>query len=67
MVEGSPAADAGLRPGDLIVEADGEPVGEVGDLQGLMSGERIGRAVTLRIDRRGRLERVEVVPGELEE
>ena len=67
VVEGSPAADAGLRPGDLIVEADGEPVGEVGDLQGLMSGERIGRAVTLRIDRRGRLERVEVVPSELEE
>jgi len=66
VVEGSPAAVAGLRPGDLIIEADGEPVGEVGDLQALMSGERIGRAVTLRIDRRGRFERVEVVPEELE-
>ncbi len=67
VVEGSPAADAGLRPGDLIIEADGEPVGEVGDLQALMSGERIGRVVTLRIDRRGRLEWVEVVPAELED
>ena len=67
VVEGSPAAAAGLRAGDLIIEADGEEVADVGDLQRLMSGERIGRAVTLRIDRRGRLERVEIHPGELEE
>ncbi len=67
VLEGSPAADAGLRPGDLIIEADGEPVGDVGDLQRLMSGERIDKRVPLRIDRRGRLERVEVVPRELED
>jgi S1-C subfamily serine protease len=67
VVEGSPAADAGLRAGDLIVEADGEAVGDVGDLQRLMSGERIGRAMNLRIDRQGRLSVLELVPSELED
>jgi S1-C subfamily serine protease len=67
VVDGSPAADAGLRAGDLIIEADGEAIGDVGDLQRLMSGDRIGQAVTLRIDRSGRLAEVEIVPRELED
>jgi serine protease Do len=67
VVADSPAADAGLKAGDLIIEADGEAVGDVGDLQRLMSGERIGQAVTLYIDRRGRLTEIEVVPRELED
>ncbi len=67
VVAGSPAADAGLKAADLIIEADGEAVGDVGDLQRLMSGERIGQAVTLRIDRGGRLTEVEIVPRELED
>ena len=65
VVEGSPAADAGLRAGDLIIEADGEAVGDVGDLQRLMSGDRIGKPLQLRIDRRGRLSETEIVPREL--
>ena len=44
MVEGSPAARAGLRPEDLIVEVDGVALTDVGDLQRLMVAERIGRA-----------------------
>jgi S1-C subfamily serine protease len=67
VVEGSPAADAGLRAGDLIIEADGSAVGDVGVLQQLMSGDRIGQAMTLRIDRRGRLTVVDVVPTELQD
>jgi S1-C subfamily serine protease len=67
VVEDSPAADAGLRPGDLIVGVDGEPLADVGDLQKLMVGERIGRALELRIDRSGREMRVPIVPRELTE
>jgi S1-C subfamily serine protease len=65
VVEGSPAAIAGLRPEDLIVEIGDEAVSDVGDLQRLMTGERIGRELTLRIDRGGRTMQVELVPREL--
>jgi serine protease Do len=67
VMAGSPAADAGLKAADLIIEADGEAVGDVSDLQRLMSGERIEQTVTLRIDRGGRLTEVEIVPRELED
>src|SRR5215213_3980263 len=65
VVSGSPAADAGLRPEDLILDIDGEPVANVGDLQRLMTGERIGRPVAVGVFRRGRRETVEVRPTEL--
>ena len=42
VVEGSPAAKAGLRPEDLIVDLNGEAVEGVDDLQRLMAGELIG-------------------------
>jgi S1-C subfamily serine protease len=67
VVEDSPAASAGLRPADLIVEADGEAIGDVGDLQRLMSGDRIGRELALRVDREGRLVELGIVPRELPE
>lgn len=65
ILEDSPAADAGLRPEDVIVEVDGEPIDDVGDLQRLMSGERIGRELVLRIDRAGQAMQIEIVPREL--
>jgi S1-C subfamily serine protease len=65
VVEGSPADRAGLRPEDLIVDVDSEPVGGVDDLQRLMAGELIGRSVTARLLRQGRQLQLELVPDEL--
>jgi S1-C subfamily serine protease len=65
VVEGSPAARAGLRAEDLIVEVDGVPVGRVDDLQRLLAGELIGRPVRARVLRRGDELDVELVPVEL--
>jgi serine protease Do len=66
VVEGSPAALAGVRPEDLIVELEGVPVEGVDDLQRLMVGELIGRSVTVRLVREGRALPVQLVPVELE-
>ncbi len=65
VVAGSPAAEAGLRPEDLILDVDGEPVGNVGDLQRLMTGDRIGKRVEIGVFRNGRREPVTVQPSEL--
>jgi serine protease Do len=65
VVEGSPAAAAGVRAEDLILAVDGEAIDDVGDLQRLMTGERIGRRSSMRIDRGGRQMQLEIVPREL--
>ena len=65
VVEGSPAARAGLRPEDLILEVDGSPVRDVGDLQRLMTEEVIGRAVSLRVFRDGKTIEIPATPVEL--
>ncbi len=65
VVEGSPAARAGLRPEDLIVEVDGTPMSDVGDLQRLMGAERIGRPLEAQLIRGGRSLGVRIVPVEL--
>jgi S1-C subfamily serine protease len=65
VVEGTPAAAAGLRPEDLIVELDGSPVTGVDDLQRLMVVERIGAKVPIRVLREGRELTLELVPAEL--
>jgi S1-C subfamily serine protease len=66
VVQGSPAARAGLRNEDLIIDVDGVPMENAGDLQRLMVGERIGRPVTVRAFRGGELLELTVVPAELE-
>ncbi len=65
VVDGSPAAEAGLRRGDVIVELASEPVEGVGDLQRLMAAELIGRPVAVRVLRGGETVNLSVTPSEL--
>lgn len=65
IVEGSPAARAGLRVEDLLLEVDGAPVADMGDLQRLMTEEAIGRTLTLRVFREGETIDVTAEPVEL--
>jgi S1-C subfamily serine protease len=67
VVDGSPAAQAGLRPEDLIVALDGTPVSSAGDLQRLMSEERIGETLTVTVVRQGTPVDLELTPEELAE
>ena len=65
VVDGSPAARAGLRPEDLILDVDGAPMEAMDDLQRLMVGDAVGRRVSLRVFRDGGVTTVDVTPMEL--
>src|SRR5438093_1429822 len=65
VVEESPAARAGLRPEDLIVELNGAPVQTVDDIQKLMVGDLIGAQVHARVLREGSERELDLVPVEL--
>jgi S1-C subfamily serine protease len=65
VVPGSPAARAGIRSGDLIVELEGVPISDARDLQRLMVGDVIGRTVEARVWRDGALRTVTIYPVEL--
>jgi serine protease Do len=50
--DGSPAAEAGIQAGDVIVQADREPVSTVADLRKVLVEHKAGEPVLLRIQRK---------------
>jgi serine protease Do len=66
VIPGSPAANAGLRPEDLIVSVEGAPVTGMGDLQRILTAELIGSEVAFDVIREGRGLEVRLVPAELD-
>jgi len=60
---GSPAALAGIEPGDLIVSFDGEPIAEPAGLVLHLTRTPIGERVPLGVVRGGREEAVTVQVG----
>jgi S1-C subfamily serine protease len=67
LMDGSPAARAGVRPRDVLVSIDGHDLGHVADLQRVLDGRLIGRRVPMRIRRSGRDVALDVTPEELRE
>jgi len=65
VVDGSPASRGGLRSEDLVVEVDGVPVEGMDDLQRLMDGGAIGRAMAFLTHRGGNTLTLEITPTEL--
>ena len=64
VLSGGPAAQAGVRVGDVIVGLDGSRIEGIDDLLRVLDFERIGREVEVTLLRRGQLESIRVLVGE---
>jgi C-terminal processing protease CtpA/Prc len=64
VMEDSPAAKAGMKDGDLITLADGQPVQEPGQLQQLILARKAGDKMELKVKREAQELVVEVTLGE---
>ena len=60
----SPAEKAGLKIGDIIIEADGQTVENMDDLNKIKNSHQIGDTMTLKIYRSGQEETVELTLAE---
>lgn len=60
VIEDSPASEAGLKAGDVIVEVEGKPVQDSQDLREILSDHDAGDTVALTFLRRGQSQTVRV-------
>jgi S1-C subfamily serine protease len=65
VVPGSPADHAGLKPGDLVLEAGRRPVADAQSLQRLLFADAIGQPLPMTVHRRGAMVDVITAPTEL--
>ena len=65
VVAGAPADRAGLKAGDLVLEADRRPVADAQSLQRLLFADAIGRPLPMTVYRRGAMVDVITAPTEL--
>jgi S1-C subfamily serine protease len=65
VVPGSPADRAGLKAGDLVLEAGRRPVADAQSLQRLLFAEAIGQPLAMTVYRRGAMVDVITAPTEL--
>jgi S1-C subfamily serine protease len=57
---GSPADDAGIQLGDILLALDGKPIGNVEELQGALRGENVGRSLKALFIRGGEMVEAQV-------
>jgi S1-C subfamily serine protease len=60
----SPASRGGLLLGDIVVGLDGQAVADTDELQSLLTGDRVGKAVPVEVIRGGALHTLQVVIGQ---
>ena len=62
--DGSPAGQGGLLIGDILATLDGQPVEDTDDLVVLLTGERVGETVPVKVVRGGELQTLQITIGE---
>ncbi len=63
---GSPAAKAGLEPGDIIVKFDGKPIEKSADLPRIVGNTTPGSRAVVSVWRRGKVQDLRVTVGQVE-
>lgn len=61
--EDSPAEEAGIKPGDVILKIDNEAIREAQDVKDLLGDYQEGDVIALQIKRRGKIQTINVEPG----
>jgi len=61
---GSPAERGGLLLGDTIVTLDGQPIRDIDDLMAILTGDRVGSSVSVRVLRGGEVRDLTAVVGD---
>ena len=64
--QGGPAYKAGIRPGDVVVAYNGQPVQTTADLARLVGGTKPGTTVAAQVQRDGKTMEVKITPDSLE-
>ena len=67
VIPGGPAEKARIKDGDIILEFDGKPIGQMRRLPRLVADTEVGRTVPIRVWREGRELSLKVEVGELKE
>ncbi len=67
VVSGSPAEKAGIEQGDVIVEFDGKEVADSKDLPRLVASTPVGKSVSIKLWRNGKVLDRQVKVGEMQE
>lgn len=66
VVPNTPAADAGLRRGDVVLEIDGEAIASADVLQRRVEESTVGQTLQLKVKRGDQLQQLQVTTAELE-
>ncbi len=67
VVKGGPVDDGSIQAGDVIVEFDGQTVKEMHDLPRIVAESQVGKAVNVKVFRKGEMVDVTVTLGRLED
>ena len=60
VIAGSPAAKAGLRPGDIITQIDGKKINGGGSLLDIVANSSVGQTIQVRVNRDGKEQTIPV-------
>lgn len=67
VVPNSPSAAAGIRPGDVIVQVDGQPITKGAQLLDIVEASRVGQELQLKVQRGNRTQQLSVRTAQMQD